>query len=245
MLARHGIASRRAAEGLLKAGRVRVDGRPVTTPGEKVDPATSRITVNGRELRRQTRRTFLLNKPRGFVCSSVPQGELRTVVDLFARVRERLFTAGRLDEDSEGLLVVTNDGDLAEALTHPRYEVTKTYRVTVSGQVPKRALEQLCRGVHLAERKTLPAKVRVARRGKKVSTLEITVREGANREVRRICARVGLAVKRLVRTRIGRLRLARIPKGAYRALTNEERVYCDRLRQRVIAGRTGRNDDTT
>jgi len=198
------------------------------------------ITVNGRRLRSQATRTFLLNKPRGFVCSNARQGEKRCVIDLFSSVRERLFTAGRLDEDSEGLLVVTNDGELAEALTHPRYEVAKTYKVTVAGAVSSEALGRLGRGVTLAERRTLPAKVRLARRGRHASTLEITVREGANREVRRMCARVGLAVRRLVRTRIGKLRLARIPKGAYRELTGEERAYCDMLRKRVPARHAGK-----
>ena len=240
MLARHGIASRRASEGLLRQGRVRVNGRPVSRPGTKVDPATSEITFDGRRLRNQATRTYLVNKPRGFVCSNAVQGDRPRVIDLFPKVRERLFTVGRLDEDSEGLLVVTNDGELAEAIAHPRYEVTKTYKVTVAGALSSETLERLRRRVHLAERHTLPARVRLSRRGRRVSTLEITVREGANREVRRICARVGLAVKRLVRTEIGRLRLAGIPKGAYRDLTRNERAYCDKLRQRVLERQAGK-----
>lgn len=220
---------------------MRVDGHVVTQVGTKVDPDVCTVTVNGKRLARQGARTFVLNKPRGFVCSNARQGDKRRVIDLFAGVRERLFTVGRLDEDSEGLLVVTNDGTLSEALTHPRYEVPKTYRVTVAGRIGPEAIGRLLRGVHLAERKTLPAKVRVVRRGRKTSTLEITVREGANREVRRMCARVGLAVNRLVRTRIGKLTVARLPKGMYRQLTRNERAYCDELRKRVLERQAGKD----
>jgi len=225
---------------LIRDGRVSVDGRITTAVGAKVDPDACTVTVDGKPLASQRARTFVLNKPRGYVCSSARQGDKRRVIDLFADVRERLFTAGRLDEDSEGLLIVTNDGTLSEALTHPRYEVPKTYKVTVAGRVGSEAAGRISRGVRLAERKTLPAKVRVVRRGRKTSTLEITVREGANREVRRICARVGLAVKRLVRTRIGKLTVARLPKGMYRQLTRTERAYCDELRRRVLERRTGK-----
>ena len=223
---------------MIRDGRVRVDGRIVTTVGTKVDPDACAVTVDGKRLARQGSRTFVLNKPPGFVCSNARQGNKQRVIDLFADVRERLFTAGRLDEDSEGLLVVTNDGTLSEALTHPRYEVPKTYKVTVAGRVGSETAGRISRGVRLAERKTLPAKVRVVRRGRKTSTLEITVREGANREVRRMCARVGLAVKRLVRTRIGKLTVARLPKGMYRQLTRNERAYCDELRRRVLERRS-------
>lgn len=225
---------------MIRDGRVRVEGQLVRRAGAKVDPDGCAVTVDGKRLARQGARTFVLNKPRGFVCSNARQGDKHRVIDLFPEVRERLFTAGRLDEDSEGLLVVTNDGTLSEALTHPRYEVPKTYRVTVAGRVDSEAVGRISRGVHLAERKTVRAKVRVVRKGRKTSTLEITVREGANREVRRMCARVGLAVKRLVRTRIGKLTVARLPKGMYRQLTRSERAYCAELRRRVLERQAGK-----
>ena len=234
VLARCGVASRRHAEELIRDGRVCVDGRPVSTLGERVDGARSAVTVDGRRLRPEPEKVLLLNKPRGFLCTSVPQGRKRSVLEIFARERERLFTAGRLDEDSEGLLVVTNDGALSEALTHPRYAVPKTYRVTVTGTISKQALARMAHGVHLAERKTLPTKVRLLRRGRAGGVLEITVAEGANREVRRICARMGLGVRRLVRRSIGKLSLAGIPSGAYRTLNERERKYCRTLRSLVL-----------
>jgi len=234
VLAACGVASRRAAEELISAGRVSVNGHAVTTLGARVDLASSTVTVDGRSLTPQSPRTFLLNKPRGFVCSNVPQPGQRSVIDIFSRVRSRLFSAGRLDRDSEGLIVVTNDGLLAVALTHPRYGVAKTYRVTVSGPLASDTARKLQRPIHLAERKTRPARVRVVRRGRSRSVLDITVAEGANREVRRICARVGLAVKRLVRTRIGRLTLVGIPSGTYRALNRNEQRYCSHLRSQAL-----------
>ena len=234
MLAACGVASRRAAEDLISEGRVNVDGQTVTTMGVRVNLSSSNVTVDGRSLTPQATRTFLLNKPQGFVCTNAPQPGQRSVMDIFARVRSRLFSAGRLDQDSEGLLVVTNDGLLAVALTHPRYDVPKTYRVTVSGSVSVDALRKLQRPAHLAERRTHPAKVRVVKRGRARSILDITVAEGANREIRRICARVGLAVKRLVRTRIGKLALTGIPSGTFRTLNGDEHRYCRLLCSRVL-----------
>ncbi|MFH0964802.1 MAG: pseudouridine synthase [Planctomycetota bacterium] len=246
VLARSGVASRRRAEDLIREGRVRVNGRTVLALGERVDPARFTVTVDGHHLRPESEKVFLLNKPRGFVCSSVPQGRnQRSVLEIFAREHERLFAAGRLDEDSEGLLVVTNDGALSEALTHPRYGVPKTYRVTVTGAISPQALARMARGVHLAERKTLPAKIRVLRRGRTGGVLEITVAEGANREVRRICARVGLGVRRLIRASIGKLSLAGIPSGAYRTLNQRERRYCHTLRSRVLDKEVKAVDDPT
>jgi 23S rRNA pseudouridine2605 synthase len=226
ILSAAGVASRRLAETLIRQGRVTVNGAPVTTLGAKADAARDVIRVDGRRVRVDVaRRTYLVNKPRGVVCTrSDPQGRT-TIVDLLARhgIRGYLYPVGRLDYDSEGLLLVTNDGALAARLMHPRHGLEREYRVEVRGVPSARALERLRRGVVLDGRRTAPADVRlVAAKGGARAVLAVTLREGRKRQVRRMCERVGHPVVRLVRVRIGPIRDDRLEPGAVRALRPHE-----------------------
>jgi 23S rRNA pseudouridine2605 synthase len=221
VLAAAGVASRRQCEQLIREGRVEVDRTVVTELGTRVDPLTQEIRVDGTALRQPRRVYFMLNKPPGVVCTNRdPSGRTR-VVDLIES-DERLFTVGRLDRTSEGLIIVTNDGELANQLTHPRYGVDKTYAVCVAGQPSWDELNKLRTGVHLAEGFVKVAALEVKRRNKQSTDLEIVLNEGRNREIRRILARVGHKVLRLKRIAVGPVRLGELPVAAYRRLTSEE-----------------------
>jgi len=230
LLARAGIGSRRACEDIITAGRVMVDGRVVTELGTKADPQTQDVRLDGSRLHPERPEYWLLNKPKGVVCTNLdPAGRSRPVDLMQHYTQTRLFPVGRLDADSKGLLLMTNDGLFANRLTHPRYEVSKTYVATVAGDVTPDDLRRLRRGVWLAEGRTRPAQVRVVRRGHTRSTLEVTIREGRNRQIRRTLARLGHNVWELVRTRIGRLSLRGVGVGHARPLTPDEVEYLKKL----------------
>jgi 23S rRNA pseudouridine2605 synthase len=203
----------------------------VTELGTRATPGRDRITIDGRPLRaRQEPVYVLLNKPVGVVTTlSDPQGR-PTVGHLLADVRQRVFPVGRLDFHSAGLLLLTNDGELALRLTHPRYGVRKTYRVKVKGRAVGEALERLRGGVSLAEGRTAPAAVRVVETSDRKTWMEITIAEGKKRQVRRMCEAVGLPVEKLIRISLGPLKLGRLPVGSHRRLTPEE---IERLRRTV------------
>lgn len=221
VLAAAGIGSRRECEQLIREGRVEVGRKVVDRLGVRVDPLSDEIRVDGVPLRRPKRVYYAVNKPAGVVCTSRdPSGRLR-VIDL-VKSEERLFTVGRLDRSSEGLILVTNDGELANRLMHPRYGVRKTYSVSVAGHPSPQELNKLRKGVHLSEGLARVAALRVKRRHKQSTDLEIVLDEGRNREIRRILARIGHKVLRLRRTSIGSLRLGDLPVGAHRRLTREE-----------------------
>lgn len=221
-MARCGVASRRACETLIAEGRVQVNGRTVTEPGFQVDPATDEVRVDGRVLRPVVQLHYLmLHKPAGYVTTaSDPQGR-PTVMELVPAM-PRLYPVGRLDLDTEGLLLLTNDGPLAHRLTHPRYGVPKLYRAKVAGLVVPEALERLRTGVLLDDGPTAPARVRLLRQETGTALLELELKEGRKRQVRRMCAAVGHPVLHLRRVGFGPLRLGRLPKGAYRPLTPDE-----------------------
>jgi 23S rRNA pseudouridine2605 synthase len=222
VLAAAGAGSRRHCEELILAGRVEVNGRVVAELGTKVDPAADRIRLDGVPLRRPRLAYYALNKPAGVVCTSRdPSGRARAI-DLIPAKQGRLFTVGRLDLSSEGLLLVTNDGPLANRLTHPRYGVRKTYRVLVAGHPTRDVLSRIRRGVQLAEGVARVASARIKGRRKQSTVLEMVLEEGRNREIRRVLARVGHKVLRLVRVAIGPVRLGNLPPGAYRRLTHRE-----------------------
>lgn len=222
-----GIASRRAAEELIQEGRVAVNGEVVRTLGTKADPATDEIKVDGRRLRFDIRpRYILLNKPKGYVTTRKdPQGR-RTILDLLVGIKEYVYPVGRLDYDSEGLLLMTSDGELAARLTHPSHGVERVYEAIVVGAPTDEALEKLRRGVFLDGDRTAPAQVRrgsvVGRGGRQTTKLTITLREGRNRQVRRMCAQVGHPVRSLTRTRMGPIKLADLRPGAWRDLSAAE-----------------------
>ena len=224
VMAACGVASRRECEKYITAGRVAVNGRTVTELGTRVGPRDT-IAVDGVPLRRKpVKRTLLLYKPRGVVTTMKdPQGR-PTVADLVAKLPERLYPVGRLDYQTEGLLLMTNDGELAQHLTHPSHHVNKTYLVEVRGRVPEEKLDLLRLGVPLEDGLTASAMVYVQEvdEARHVTRFTITIHEGRNRQVRRMCDFIGFPVKHLKRIQVGSLTLEGMKKGQYRDLTPEE-----------------------
>ena len=223
LLATSGVASRRKCEELMLAGEVEVDGEVVTRLGTKVDPTTAVIRVSGKRLPPASPNVYLvLNKPRGVVSTmSDPQGR-RTLGDLVADRPERLFHVGRLDTDTSGLIVLTNDGDFAQRLAHPSHEVDKTYVAEVDGEVTKATLRTLLHGVTLDDGPVTVSKARLVQEGQGKSIVEVVIHEGRNRIVRRLLDHVGHPVTRLTRTAIGPVRVGRLREGEMRELTNDE-----------------------
>jgi len=239
ILAHAGFGSRRACEGLIEAGRVTVNGRAVTV-GHKADLGEDDVRVDGRRVKPERTVYYLLNKPPGVLCTNADPGGRRRAIDLLAGVTERVYPVGRLDADSRGLLILTNDGDLAALLTHPRYEVPKTYEAEVSGRVSPEDVETLRAGLWLSDGRTSGATVRVAHRGNARSQIRITLREGRNRQVRRVMARLGHRVRRLTRIQIGPLTLRGLGPGKFRRLTPAEvRALYKTARSRASAKAEG------
>ena len=221
VLAAAGLGSRRQCEELIEEGRVEIDRQVAAELGVRVDPSKQEIRVDGAPLRQSKRVYYAVHKPRGVVSTNRdPQGRAR-VVDL-APDGHRLFPVGRLDRMSEGLILLTNDGELANRLTHPRYGVEKTYRVVVAGHPEPVELRALQQGVRLAEGIARVQSVRVKQRRRQSTELEIVLNEGRNREIRRLLARTGHKVMQLVRIAVGPVRLGELPRGAYRALSRDE-----------------------
>jgi 23S rRNA pseudouridine2605 synthase len=222
ILAAAGLGSRRQCEELITAGRVEVDRRVVTELGVRVDPAGQEIRVDGQKLPKPSLHYYAVHKPPGVLSTNRDPSGRRRVIDLLPPGRVRLFTIGRLDLNSEGLILVTNDGELANRLTHPRYGVRKTYRVQVAGRPDRDVLMKLRRGVHLAEGTARVEQIRIQSHHKESTVLELVLREGRNREIRRILARLGHKVMRLIRIAVGPIRLGNLPPGASRPLSREE-----------------------
>lgn len=221
VLAERGVASRRAAEELIRARRVRVEGRIVAVLGTKVAP-DARIEVDGRAVAAPRRHRYLmLHKPAGVLSTARDERGRRTVVDL-VRAPGRLYPVGRLDADSEGLLLLTDDGEWAERVLHPRYGHEREYEVTVEGGVDERALSALRRGVRLEEGVARATDARIVRAADRGSVMRVVLRTGWKRQLRRMCAAVGLRVVRLRRVRMGPLRLGALPPGKWRELTPRE-----------------------
>jgi 23S rRNA pseudouridine2605 synthase len=215
-----GVASRRESETFITAGRVAVNGTVVTELGSKADPDKDRITLDGKPLRLKLERAYLLlYKPAGYVTTlKDPEGR-PTVTDLLKGVGERVYPVGRLDYNTEGLLLLTNDGDWANRLAHPRHEVEKEYLVKVRGRVTPDQIKRLADGVKLDDGTTAPARVMIVHESERNSRLTITIHEGRYRQVRRMCEAVGLAVASLKRTRYGFLDLGDLRPGELRRLT--------------------------
>lgn len=219
ILSQAGVASRRAGEQLMRDGRVTVNGTTVRELGTKADPARDDIRVDGRRVKIvQRHRYVLLNKPRGYVTTRSDPQRRPTVIDLLRGVREYVYPVGRLDFDSEGLLLLTNDGDLAARLTHPRHGMARVYEVQVLGEMDRHDTERLAKGVTIDGRRTAPAEVKTLG----PSRLLITIREGRNRQVRRMCEALGHPVAHLRRVAIGPIRDARLKPGQWRDLTEDE-----------------------
>jgi len=229
ILSTYGIASRRAADELIRQGRVEINGRIVSELGTKADPEHDEIKVDGRRLKAAPiRRYLLLNKPRGVMSTRSDPQRRPTVVDLVAKagLTGYFYPVGRLDFDSEGLIVLTNDGTFAERVTHPRFELERTYEAVVEGVPDERDLDRLRRGVPIDDRRTLPAQVRTRRvmqtKSGGQTVLEITIREGRNRQVRRMADAIAHPVVRLRRIRIGTIADASLRPGEFRDLTPAE-----------------------
>jgi 23S rRNA pseudouridine2605 synthase len=225
ILSQAGVASRRAAERLIADGRVTVNGRTIHEMGIKADPAADDIRVDGRRIRAAERlRYILLNKPKGYVTTRSDPQRRRTVMDLLSGVREYVYPVGRLDYDSEGLLLLTNDGDLAARLTHPRHGVERTYEARVAGTPGAEALTRLRTGIPLDGHRTQAATVVLVppRRRDDDAVLLMTIREGRNRQVRRMCEAVGHPVQTLRRTKVGPISDRKLKPGEWRELKADE-----------------------
>ena len=223
VLARAGIASRRKAEELIREGKVSVDGRVVTEMGVQVDPDVQAIECDGLPVARQERKVYiLLHKPAGYLSTvNDPQGRL-IVTDLLHNINERVYPVGRLDLETEGALILTNDGELAQKILHPSHEVKKTYVVKVKGQPGKKKLDDLSRGIVLEGRKTWPAELEVLHTESQASTIRIVIHEGRKRQVRKMFEAIGHPVLHLKRIAYGQLQLGKMAPGKYRFLGPDE-----------------------
>src|SRR5438309_4351514 len=223
LLAHAGIGSRRQCDELIRAGRVSVDGSVVRSLGTKVESDSAAVAVDGNPIKLERPAYWLLNKPRGVLCTNFdPSGRTRAV-DLVPQVEQRVYTVGRLDEASEGLLLLTNDGDLAFRLMHPRFGVEKTYLVQVFGDPTPEQLKRLLEGVYLADGRVRAKRVKRLKKQGESTGLKIVLSEGKNREIRRMLAKLGHKVLRLKRTAIGPVQLDVLPKGTARRLSAAER----------------------
>jgi len=221
-MARAGIASRRSSEEIIAEGRVEVNGKVITEMGYKIDPAQDTVRVDGEELSREKFRYFKLNKPVGVVSTARDPEGRKTVVDYVRHIPQRLYPVGRLDYDSRGLILLTNDGELANILTHPSYEISKTYRVTIRGYLSSEALNRLETGLELEDGPTAPARLSRVEFSENQTSFLLTLHEGRNRQVRRMCSMTGYEVIDLKRIKIGPLQLQNLPEGEVRELTPEE-----------------------
>ncbi len=243
-----GVASRRAAETLIREGRVTVDGVVVSRLGARADPQVDDIRVDGRRVGAQRRRYLLLNKPRGVVTTRDDPQRRPTVMDYLSGVRESVYPVGRLDYDSEGLLLLTNDGDLASRLSHPRHRIERVYEARVRGVPDAGALKRIARGVLLDGRRTAPAVAALvtAGRGQRgdQALVRITIAEGRTRQVRQMCAAVGHPVVRLRRVRIGPIQDQALQPGRFRDLTSREVAILQRAVARDAGQGGGVRGDT-
>lgn len=221
-IASAGIASRRKADELTINGNVKINGQVMKEPGYDVLPDDT-VEVNGRVVQANEKKVYIaLNKPRGFVTTMNDEKGRLTVADLVKDIPERVFPVGRLDYNTSGLLIMTNDGELANKLSHPRHHVEKTYRAKVSGVLSGKKLAQLRKGVDIGGFVTSPAKVKLIKQSERSAVVEITIHEGKNRQVRKMMAAVGCPVQELTRIAIGQIYLARLKEGTYRKLAKAE-----------------------
>ena len=222
VIADSGFTSRRKAEDLIKSGLVKVNGR-LATLGDKVLPKDI-IHISGKELLIKEKKYYLmLNKPRGYISTVSDELNRKCVIDLIKGVSGRIYPIGRLDKDSEGLLLLTNDGDFMNSILHPSSHIEKVYRVTVKPKISEEQLTKLCIGVNIDGRMSVPFKVDIIKESEDRSVLEIVLKEGRNRQIRKMCEAIGLKVAKLKRIAIGNLKLGMLRIGDYRELTVEER----------------------
>ncbi len=217
-----GVASRRKAEEMIAAGKVKVNGKPASI-GDKINPKHDTVVIAGKKIRKSKKNTYImLHKPRGFITTLSDEMGRKCVAQLVEDVGTRVYPVGRLDRDSEGLLLLTDDGEFANALTHPTHHVPKTYRVTVRPTITDEQITALTTGIEIDGRMTMPSEVRVLEKKEGRVVLEIIIYEGRNRQIRKMCDALGLEVARLKRTQIGSVKLGMLKQGDWRNLTDEE-----------------------
>lgn len=238
-LASAGLGGRRECEEIISSGRISVDGEVVSSLGLQINVEQNRIEFDGELLKMQPKRYYMLNKPKGIICTNRDPGGRPKVIDLFPNESVRLFTVGRLDEQSEGLLIVTNDGEFSNKLAHPRYRIYRTYRVQVVGIPSTETLKKLREGFYFREGKFRVHQVRKVGRQGKSTFLEILMAEGQNREVRRLLARVGHKVIALKRTAFGPLKLGSLGVGKFRPLTKKEHALLADILKRNMKIQSG------
>ncbi len=223
ILSEAGIASRREAEKIIISGRIQVNGQVVTELGSKADPDKDRITVDGKPIKIPSKKVYyLFNKPVHVMVTRHDPQDRPTIYDYLKEIKERVNPVGRLDFDSEGLILLTNDGDLLARLTHPRHEVPKTYQARITGHLSPEKLEKIRKGMRLEDYTTQPCEIREFKKNPNNSWVEIVLREGKNRQVRNMIEAVGHQVLRLARVAIGPLKLGELGRGRWRSLTKAE-----------------------
>jgi 23S rRNA pseudouridine2605 synthase len=232
-LAHAGVGSRRHCDSLIGAGRVKINGRPITELGMKVDPELHKVSVDDQPVKSERAVYWLVHKPPGYLCTNHDPSGRPLALELIPHVEQRVYTVGRLDEASEGLLLMTNDGDLAHKLMHPRYEIEKSYLVLVAGHPNKDDIDKLLAGVWLSEGKVAATSVKRMKPQGDSTWLRIVLKEGKNREIRRMLAKLGHKVMRLRRIAIGPVQLDKLPKGKSRKLSPKE---LETLQAEVEAG---------
>lgn len=221
-IAQSGVTSRRKAEDLIKAGFVKVNGKTVLEPWFMVDDSDD-VKVNNKPISLEKKMVYImLNKPEGYITTVKEQFSRKTVLDLIEGVQERIYPVGRLDYDTSGLLLLTNDGEFAYKLTHPKYEITKVYIAKVKGIPSRDEIVRFETGLKIEDYMTSPAKLNVRKKSGNTSILEITIHEGRNRQVRKMCEAIGHPVIKLKRISIGKVNLGSLPSGKWRYLTREE-----------------------
>lgn len=220
-LSNSGVRSRRGIKKLLKEGNLTVNGKRVTESGTRIDPTKDKVLLSGRTITTPGFVYFLLNKPMGYISTTADEFSRDNVVSLID-TPERIYPIGRLDKDTHGLLLLTNDGELTHKLTHPRYHVPKIYRLHVAGTVEDAKLHAMRTGILLSDGITLPAEVQLLSEKNDITTLLVTLHEGRNRQIRRMCEEVGMKLLDLERIAFGPLKLGKVPLGAYRELAKQE-----------------------
>lgn len=230
VMSEFGVASRRKCEEMIAAGKVKVNGRLITEQGCKVDVEKDIIEVDGKILKNLDDKLYIiLNKPVGYITSVKDQFGRPTVLDLLKGLSIRVFPIGRLDYDTEGLIILTNDGDLTFRITHPKHNINKTYRAMVCGEISKYDIMNFSRGIAIDDYITAPAKLEIVKYSKEKSIIDITIHEGKNRQVRKMCSAVGHDVIRLKRIRIGEIGLGNLKIGEWRYLSDLEIKYLKEL----------------
>lgn len=221
-LAECGIASRRKSEELIAAGKVKVNGVTASI-GDKVNPKHDKVTVSGKKAVSVKKSVYImLNKPRGFITTMSDEHDRKCVAELVKGINTRVYPVGRLDRESEGLLIMTNDGEFANALTHPSKHVPKTYRVTIRPEITKEQATAFRNGIEIDGRMTAPADLRILEAQENRTVVEVTIYEGRNRQIRKMFEALGIEVARLKRTKVGNLKLGMLKQGDYRDLTPDE-----------------------